>query len=185
MKTKAMLLYILRLGLVLFLITAVVAGLLGLVNRITKDRIAELQAKKAQEAMAAVLPEGASVTEEITDFSDDTGLVQKVTATTDGFVIQVAPSGFGGEISMMVGIDGEGNVSGIAIISHGETAALGANAAADTQAGLDFRGQFVGRNGILAVAKDGGDIDALTGATVTSRAVTQGVNAALQCAAKL
>ena len=61
----------------------------------------------------------------------------------------------------------------------------GANAAADNVAGRSFREQFLGAGDQLAVTKDGGSIDALTGATMTSRAVTQGVNAALACAAAL
>ena len=61
----------------------------------------------------------------------------------------------------------------------------GANAAADNAAGRSFREQFLGATGTLSVTKDGGAIDALTGATMTSRAVTQGVNAALACAEAL
>lgn len=185
-KTKnSAFLYVLRLGVILLLITAVVAALLGLVNSITADRIAQLQAEKTEQAMAAVLAEGVTVGDEITEYQDDSGLVQSVYATSDGYVIQVAPSGFGGEIQMMVGVNSQGAVTGISIISHSETAALGANAAATTQVGSSFRGQFVGQSGTLAVTKDGGTIDALTGATVTSRAVTSGVNAALACAGGL
>ena len=184
-KKKSSVLYVLRLGLTLFLITAVVAGLLGLVNSVTEDRIDEIKAEKTEKAMSAVLAEGVTIGDAVADYPDDTGLVRSVYATSDGYVIETAPSGFGGEISMMVGIAGDGTVTGISIISHSETAALGANAAASTQVGTDFRGQFVGQSGTLAVTKDGGSIDALTGATVTSRAVTSGVNAALACAAAL
>ena len=59
------------------------------------------------------------------------------------------------------------------------------DAAADTDAGRAFRDQFVGMSGTVSVAKDGGEVDALTGATITSRAVCKGVNAALACAANL
>ena len=75
-------------------------------------------------------------------------------------------------------------ITGVEIISHGETSGLGANAATGST-GEAFRGQFVGLSGTLAVTKDGGTIDALTGATVTSRAMTNGVSAALACAATL
>jgi electron transport complex protein RnfG len=86
---------------------------------------------------------------------------------------------------MAVGVDGAGQVTGVQIISHTETSGLGANAAANSAAGQSFRDQFLGATGQLAVTQDGGTIDALTGATMTSRAVTQGVNAALACAAAL
>ena len=69
----------------------------------------------------------------------------------------------------------EGTVSGISVVSHAETASLGANC---TRA--DWQSQFIGRSGQLAVDKDGGEIDALTGATVTSRGVTEAVERALK-----
>ena len=86
---------------------------------------------------------------------------------------------------MMVGVDNDGKVLGISIISHTETAGLGAVAAATTSAGEAFRGQFVGQSGSVAVSKDGGAMDAITGATITSRAICVGVNAALACAGDL
>ena len=95
------------------------------------------------------------------------------------------PSGFDNTITMMVGVDFEGKVLGISVVSHSETAGLGAVSAADTAAGRAFRGQFVGAGGSLAVSKDGGAIEAITGATITSRAVCAGVNAALACVAGL
>ena len=76
-------------------------------------------------------------------------------------------------------------VLGIDIISHTETAGLGAVSAAKTTAGEAFRGQFAGCSGEVSVAKDGGGIDAITGATITSRAICTGVNAALACVAGL
>ena len=101
----------------------------------------------------------------------------------NGYAVQVTPGGFDGAIDMMVGIDKGGRVLKIAIISHTETAGLGAVAAAQNAAGEAFRESFVGQSGSLAVTKDGGCIDAITGATITSRAVTEGVNAALACVA--
>jgi electron transport complex protein RnfG len=86
---------------------------------------------------------------------------------------------------MMVGIDFEGKVLGIDIIKHTETAGLGAVADAETPAGQNFRGQFVGTSGSVAVTKDGGTLDSITGATITSRAICVGVNAALNCVANL
>ena len=83
------------------------------------------------------------------------------------------------------GVNNEGNVLGISIISHTETAGLGAVAAANTSPGEAFRAQFVGQSGSVSVSKDGGQIDALTGATITSRAVCVGVNAALAVVAAM
>jgi len=72
-------------------------------------------------------------------------------------------------------VSSDGTVSGVSIIKMSETSGLGANASKES-----FRAQFVGQSGTLAVSKDGGSIDALTGATITSRAVTSGVNSALE-----
>ena len=177
MKTQNNVLYILRLSLTLLVITAVVAALLAGVNSITAPIIAAANEAKTQAAIEAVLPGGGSPV----DFTDSTGLVSAVYASDSGYAVQVAPSGFDGEINMMVGIDKDGKVLAISIISHTETAGLGAVAAAQTSAGEAFRGQFAGTSGSLSVSKDGGTIDAITGATITSRAVCAGVNAALAC----
>ena len=115
----------------------------------------------------------------------ETGLVKNLYASDDGYVVEVAPAGFGGAITMMVGILPDGTVNGISIVSHTETAGLGSVAGADTSAGQSFRDQFVGQSGSLAVDKDGGTIDSITSATITSRAVTNGVNAALAAVAGL
>ncbi len=175
--------YVLRLVLILFLITAAVAGALAGVNAIADPLIQAHKAEKIQKAMEEVLPgaEGLAAV----DFTDDTGTVGKVYASDAGFVVEVVPSGFGGGITMMVGILPDGTVSGISIVSHTETAGLGSIAAASNAAGEAFRGQFVGLSGNLAVDKDGGDIDAITSATITSRAVVNGVNAALECVKNL
>ena len=171
-------LYILRLALTLLLVTAFVAGALAGVNMITRDRITAIQAEKTQQAIAAVLPGGG---EKLAGFTDTTGLVKAVYASAAGYAVQVAPAGFDGAIDMMVGVGTDGTVLKIAIIDPTETAGLGAVAAANTSKGEAFRGQFEGLTGSLSVDKDGGTIDALTGATVTSRAVTRGVNAAIAC----
>lgn len=169
----------------LLLITAVMAGLLALVNSVTAGPIAAAQREKTEKALSGVLREGVELGEQLESFPDETGLVEGVYKTSDGYVVEVTPSGYGGEIHMVVGVDGACTVTGIQIVTHSETASLGANAAADHAAGRSFREQFLGTKGQLAVTKDGGSIDALTGATMTSRAVTQGVNAALACAAAL
>lgn len=181
MKTESNVKYVLRLALTLLLITSVVAIALAGVNSITAPKIAALNAQKTQEAIEAVLPGGG---EEVA-FTDDTGLVTTVYQGNAGYAVQVVPSGFNGGITMMVGIDQSGTVLGISIISNSETAGLGAVAAANTSAGEAFRGQFVGTSGSVSVSKDGGQLDAITGATITSRAVCTGVNAALACVANM
>ena len=183
MKTQSNVAYILRLALTLLVITAVVAVALAGVNSITAPKIEQLNAEKTQQAIEAVLPGGFDT--QITDYTDDTGLVTNVYSGADGYAFEVTPAGFDNTITMMVGVDHDGKVLGISIVSHTETSGLGAVAAASTSAGESFRGQFVGMSGSVSVTKDGGEVDTLTGATITSRAVCTGVNAALACAANL
>lgn len=179
MKTESTVKYILRLALTLLAITAVVAVALAGVNSVTAPKIAELNEQKTQDAIEAVLPGGG---QEVS-FTDSTGLVSTVYKGDAGYAVQVAPAGFGGDISMMVGMGSDGKVLAISIISQTETAGLGAVSAATTSAGEAFRGQFAGMSGSVSVTKDGGAVDAITGATITSRAVCSGVNAALACVA--
>ena len=178
MKT---ILFILRLALTLLAITAVVAVALAGVNMITAPAIAELNAQNTQAAIEAVLPGGG---EELADFPA-VDLVSKVYASDAGYAVQVTPGGFDNTITMMVGVDKAGNVLGIDVVSHTETAGLGAVSDADTPAGIAFREQFIGAAGSVSVKKDGGQMDAITGATITSRAVCAGVNAALECVAQM
>ena len=180
MKTESTAKFVLRLALTLLIITAVVAVALAGVNMITEPAIEALNAQKTQEAIELVLPGGG----EAIDFPE-TALVSKVYASDNGYAIEVTPGGFDNTITMMVGVDKAGNVLGISIISHTETAGLGAVAAAGTPAGEAFRGQFVGASGSVSVTKDGGTMDAITGATITSRAICVGVNAALECVANM
>ncbi len=180
MKTESTFRYVLRLSLTLLLITAVVAGLLAGVNAITKPRIELAKAEKTTKALSAVIPD-AHTAKQLEQFPDESGIVTAVYESDSAYAVQVAPSGFDNAINMMVGVDKTGRILGISVISHTETAGLGAVAAAHNAKGEAFRTQFVGQGGGLAVSKDGGSIDALTGATITSRAVTAGVNAAVAC----
>lgn len=170
----------LRLAVILFAFAAAVAVLLGLVNRITSDRIAAFAAEKTAAAMRAVLP--ADTYSRVTDSAaEKIDLVQEIYVAGDrGWVVMVTPSGFGGELKMAVGVDKTGAVTGVSIVQMSETSGLGANANRES-----FRSQYVGKSGSVALRKQGGEIDALTGATVTSTAVTKGVNAALAAAAEL
>lgn len=175
--------FVLRLTLTLLLIAVVVATAMALVNQVTEPVIAQANFEKTQKAISAVLPGGYE--EEITAFTDATGLVTKVYKGANGYALEVTPTGFDNTITMMVGVDTEGKVLGLSVVSHTETAGLGAVSAADNAAGNAFRTQFIGQSGELQVSKDGGTIDAITGATITSRAVCDGVNAALACVAEL
>lgn len=166
--------FILRLTGTLLLITALVAGLLGLVNLLTQDRIAANTAEKALAAMQTVLPAQDYTPLPLTPAQQQAGLTEVYQTETGGYVLRLSKNGFGGPIDLMVGVLADGSVSGVSIISHAETASLGANCTREA-----FRSQFVGKSGTLAVTKEGGQIDALTGATVTSRAVTEAVNLAL------
>ena len=183
MKTESNVMYVLRLAVTLFLIAAVVAGALAGVNAVTKPIIDACNEAKTQQAIEAVLPGGYD--EQITDYADASGIVSKVYKGANGYALEVLPGGFDNTITMMVGVDFEGKVLGNSGVSHTETAGLGAVAAAKTSAGESFRGQFVGQSGSVAVSKDGGTLDAITGATITSRAICAGVNAALDCVAGL
>ncbi len=180
MKTESTVKFVLRLALTLLAITAVVAVALAGVNMITAPAIAELNAKNTQAAIEAVLPGGG----EAVDFPES-ALVSKVYASETGYAVEVTPGGFDNTITMMVGVDKAGTVLGIDVISHTETAGLGAVADAGTPAGIAFREQFIGTSGSVSVTKDGGEMDAITGATITSRAICVGVNAALECVAKM
>ena len=181
MKTESSAAYIARLAITLLLITAVVAAGLACVDAVTAPEIEALNVQKTQTAIEAVLPGGG---EEIA-FTDDSGIVSTIYKGQSGYAVEVTPAGFNGAVTMMVGVDNDGKVLGISIISHTETAGLGATAAASTSAGEAFRGQFAGMSGTVTVTKDGGQVDAITGATITSRAVCTGVSAALACVANM
>lgn len=191
MKTESTVKYILRLTVTLLAICAFVALALAGVNAITKDRIAAVKAEKTQKAIQAVLPQAGNVVE-ASSFEDETGMVTKVytaslgdTAAFYGYAVEVVPSGFGGGITMMVGVDENGKVLGISIISHAETPGLGAVASQNTDKGVAFRDQFVGLTAGITIGSGENQIDSLSGATISSQAIVDGVNAALQCIANL
>ena len=173
--------YYAKMALTLFLITALVAGVLAGVNALTKDKIAAARAEKTAAAVALVL-EGEAT--ELTDVAC-TGSVQAVYEGPEGYAIQVSAAGFGGEMVLMVGVNHQGQVTGISVVSHTETAGLGAVAAENSAKGQSFRGQFQGQTAPFAVTKDGGQVEAITSATITSRAVCAGVNTALAVVAAM
>ncbi|MCL1829411.1 MAG: RnfABCDGE type electron transport complex subunit G [Oscillospiraceae bacterium] len=171
-----------RLTLVLFAITLVTSLLLGLTDHITKDRIKEITAEKTASAMREVLPADEYVPAE---YKGSDSLIAGASRAVSGgaaigYVIEVVPVGFGGAINMVVGIDQNGSVTGVSIIKMSETSGLGTGANE-----TEFRNQYINGAGGFSVDKDGGTIDSLTGATITSRAVTAGVNAAAEAAKTL
>lgn len=174
MKKENLFLYILRISVTLLLITGLVAAALAGVNNLTKDAIAENREKKTQQALAQVLPQAEDL-QKLT-VEGDAGVVTAVYKSGSSYAVEVAPMGFGGQITMMVGI-ADGAVVGVSVVSHAETSGLGAVAAESSARGEAFRSQFVGQSDPLAV---GDQIDSISGATITSKAVTDGVNAALE-----
>ena len=180
MKKENTVMYVVRLAVTLLVIAGVMAAALAGVNSITAPIIEKLTYEKTQAAVSAVLPGGGDTVE-----FPAMDLVSKVYKGANGYAVEVTPSGFDNTITMMVGVDNAGAVTGISIIDHSETAGLGAVAAATTAAGEAFRAQFQGLTGSVSVSKDGGQVDAITSATITSRAVCAGVNAALAVVAAM
>ena len=185
---------IVQLVVVLGLITFVCALLLGFINSVTSARIAQNNENTRNEAMAAIIP--AAENFETVDVSTDwtvpadksqppiSGVyAAQAGGQTIGYCVEVKPSGFGGTMTMIVGINIDGTVAGVQVTAHSETPGLGAKAQSDP----GWIGQYVGQpaDGSLAVSKDGGTIEAITGSTITSRAVTLGVNTAASCVASL
>ena len=179
MKKENLVQYVLRLTVTLLAITGLVAAALAGVNAITKDAIAANQEKKTQDALALVLPDAGNLQKQ--ELTADAGIVSEVYTDGQSYAVKVLPSGFDGTITMMVGI-ADGKVTGISVISHTETPGLGAVPAAQNAKGEAFRGQFVGQEGTLSI---GNQIDAMSGATITSTAVVTGVNAALSYVANM
>lgn len=174
---------IVRLTLILFLVTAITAGILGLVNMLTKDKIAEQTRLATEAAYAEVLPaEGYEEVDFDTAQAPEYGIIDKVSRGTggEGYVVELSFSGAQSTITAAVGIDASGTVTGVSIISHAETSGLGAKA---TEA--SFRDQYIGAAQDVALTKTGGTIEAISGATITSNAVTNAVNVARHAAATL
>lgn len=168
---------IVKVGVILFVITAVAALILAVVNNFTAPVITENK-KRAQEfAMKQVLPDALSF--EVLSFEAEEGSTVKeiYEAGQVGTVVKVSPSGYGGNIEMVVGIDNDLKVTGIEIVSQTETAGLGTNCTNDS-----FKSQFIGKTENIKVVKNGAngnEIDAISSATITSSAVVKGVNDAL------
>lgn len=182
---------IVKLTLILFLISAIVAGILGGVYIVTKDPIAENNAKVTREAYAAVMPEGVSIDPlqavEVGETVDKNGAsinLVKYTLAEDGktYVVEAETSGSQGKVLTAIGVDAEtGTCTGIAIVSSSETSGLGAEASKPY-----FKDQLVGTDpSSCLITKEGGTVEAISGATITSKAVTRSVSAAIDFVASL
>ena len=178
-----------KLGLNLLIISAVAALLLALTNSVTSSTIAKRNEQENAEARKLVL-ESAQDFEQVKDVKTDNSKGVEVSeiyeakdasGNTVGYTLKVLPSGYGGTIELMVGIDSaKGQVSGINVVSNSETAGLGAKST-DPEFSDQYKGKPLEE---LSVLKNGtpGDteIKAISGATITSTAVTNGVDAAIE-----
>lgn len=163
-------------------ICLVCSALLGLVNHVTAEPIAAANLAKTNNAIAAVVPSFDNVpSEDVMTVEVDGKQYNVYPASYQGqivgYAVQVRPTGFGGTIDMLVGFDAAtGVIYNTSVVSHSETPGLGAKIT-ETGSG-SFRAQFDGMNPAstrFLVKQDGGDIDAITASTITSRAFTSGV----------
>lgn len=170
---------IVRMGLVLLLVCAAAGLLLGLVYESTKDLIADKKESVNQAAYQKVLPDAGELTKLEIPQSEQADILE-VYEAQNGYAIKIMAKGYAGDdLEMAVGIDKDGIVTGVTIISHAETPGLGAKAS--EEAFLDqYKGKTVETD--LTVTKTGAvsetEIDAITGATKTTNGVTAGVNRA-------
>jgi len=180
---------ILKIGIILLLISAIAAFALGFTNEVTKDKIAEQRFLANEQAKKEVLPDAAS-------FSDITGedleaIVAKfepiqeayvgldASGTPIGYVFKSIPNGFSGAVVVVTGLSVDEMVTGLRVGSHNETPGLGAKAK-----DAPFYEQFAGKSstspiGVSKTAASGNDIQAITGATISSVAITKGANASI------
>ena len=167
---------------VLFGITLVASAGVGAVNMITAEPSAQAEQAAKVEALKVVLPPFDQTVPEALTIDDMP--ITVYTATKGGQVAGYAvesmtKNGFGGAITVSVGIQSDGTVNGIEFLTLAETAGLGMNAQKP-----EWKGQFAGKKAdVFSVTKDGASsddqINAISGATITSRAVTNAVNAAV------
>lgn len=175
----------LKLGAILGVIALCIAMLLSFINSITKDKIKAANELEIQKGLMEVMAEAdhfvpmdgidAANGQNIT--VSNMFLAMDKDENVIGYCATVLPKGYGGEIETIVGVDMEGTVTGVKVTNNmSETAGLGAKATVKE----NYTYQFEGKKPQFAVKKDGGEIDAITSATITSRAVANGVNAACE-----
>jgi electron transport complex protein RnfG len=164
-------------------ITFMASSLLGVVYSLTKGPIEEAMTLKTNNAIAGVAPgfdNDPSSDQLVVELAGKNYKVYpaKMGGEIVGYAIESYASGFGGRISLMVGFNSDGTINGTAVLSHAETPGLGDKIDASKS---DFSVQFKGKNPDdfqLLVKKDGGDVDAITASTITSRAFCDAVNTA-------
>ena len=170
---KSKIMYYVKIVGVLTLIASLVAMMLGFVNELTADRIAANEEAKLNDALKSIFGDytSADILEGVYD--EPVCAVYRIKQGSDisGYGVTVTTNGYGGEIDMLVGVSKEGRVIGVQIISMSETPGLGSK--------VDDPDYLAGYIGLDCTARLGEDIDALSGATRTSKAVYSGVNAAL------
>ena len=168
---------ILKLALVLLAVAAVIALVLGVVNEVTKGPIEQYLNGKRDAAYAMVMPGDGNTYEEIDAGSyanDPSNSITKLSAAKDasgnaiGYVAETTFSGAQGMITMVIGLDNDLTCTGIGVTEHSETSGLGAKAADPTD---PFPQSMVGLTDGAKLSKDGGSVSAISGATLTSRAV--------------
>ena len=184
--------FILKVAGTLTVISLITAFLLGLVNGVTKDKIAAIDAEKTRVAMSAVVPEGSEFTDAL-DLTDDVvaaakaqgGTITELYGVTNGgaeagYVAKVSASGSQGTITMMVGIDANKAITGISVVSHSETSGIGTKVVENkpNAAGTPVLDQFIGMSGAGSLVV-GSNIPAGSGAAVSTKGITMGANAAL------
>ncbi len=164
----------------LLVITAVSGGLLGLVYGMTKDTIAEVDQKKNAAAIAEVLGTDENSKLETVTIDDLTyNLAYDAQGNFLGAAVKTfSNAGFSGRIELMVGLLADGTINKVSVLSQSETPGLGANMVQPK-----FKDQFNGKNPAsynLTVKKDGGDVDAITAATISSRAFCEALRTATE-----
>ncbi len=169
----------------LFVISLVAGFSLGSVYNLTKAPIAAAAAKKMEDALKTVLPDFDSISAGKLKSAVDNDSLQVFTAykagQLSGWAVKTSSKkGFGGEIILMAGFKPDGSIQNISVLEHKETPGLGDKMQASKS---DFYRQFIDKNPktfTLKVIKDGGKVDAITAATISSRAYTEAVNRAWQ-----
>ena len=177
---------IIKLALVLLAVAAVIALVLGFVNSITEGPIKAYNDNKTAEAYANVMEgyngDEAEVLYDVKDaatagvhdvIEPDGNSITKLVKAANGYVAETEFSGAQGMITMVIGLDNDLNCTGIYVTKHSETSGLGAKAA-ETSEGA-WRDNLLGQGDGLALTKNGGSVQAISGATITSSAVVNEV----------
>ena len=172
-----------NMALCLTAVCLVCSAVVGGAYAVTADPIAEAAKAKTTASIARVLPEFSAEPEQGSIAVDGANYsYYKVPGT--GYAIISATSGFGGVLTLMVGIAEDGTIHNTTVLSHSETPGLGAKCTTDEHFISQFRG-FDPASKTLAVKKDGGDLDAITASTITSRAYALAVSNAVAAFNKL